>query len=133
MNTRYFRLSLIILANLLILTASVSAQEPMFGWYQPVNLGAAWTYENVDDPFDTYTESVFELFEYEGNPAYKMGRAADDYIILYSFRGVISVYAVVLPGEFLDPDHPGRVDRRHDLRRLLRDRDLRYHDDPGLG
>ena len=105
MNTRFFRLNLIILANLLIFTASVSAQEPMFGWYQPVNLGAAWTYENVDDPFDTYTESVFELFEYEGNPAYKMGRAADDYIILYSFRGVISVYAVVLPGEFLDPDH----------------------------
>ena len=105
MNNYSFRLCLFFLAGLLIITAPVFAQDPMFGWYQPVNLGATWTYENVDDPFDTYTETVFELFEYEGHPAYKMGRAVDDYIILYSFRGVISVYAIVLPEGLSDPDH----------------------------
>ena len=102
MSIRSFRLSLIILAGQLVITTSVSAREPMIGWYFPLNPGATWTYENVDDPFDTYTESVFETFEYEGHPAYKKGRAADDYVIVYSFRGTVTVYAVVLPEGTID-------------------------------
>lgn len=105
MNINPIRLHLIFLTGLLIFCAPVFAQAPMFGWYQPVNIEATWVYENVDDPFDTYTESVFQLFEYEGHPAYKMGRAEDDYIILYSFRGEISVYGVFHSGELHDPDH----------------------------
>jgi hypothetical protein len=97
MNIISFRLSLIILTGLLIITVPVTAQESLMGWYFPLNPGATWTYENLDDPFDTYTESVFEVFEYEGHPAYKKGRADDDYVVVYSFRGIVSVYAVVLP------------------------------------
>jgi hypothetical protein len=102
MTRRSFPFGLIILTGLLLVTTVALARDPVLGWYFPLNLGASWTYENVDDPFDTYTETVFEIFEYEGHPAYKKGRAADDYVVVYSFRGVVTVYAVVLPEETLD-------------------------------
>lgn len=104
MSKRTIHLGLIILAGLLIITAPVTAREPVMGWYYPLNLGASWTYQNVDDPFDTYTESVFDVFEYEGQPAYKLGRALDDYVVVHSTMGVVTVFAVVLPGKILDLD-----------------------------
>ena len=44
-----------------------------FSDYLPPTLGSYWTYQNADDPTDIYTDSVFEEFMFNGNPAVKVG------------------------------------------------------------
>jgi hypothetical protein len=80
---------------LLALFASTAAAAPLMGWYMPLHLGASWTYQNEDPPFDIVVDTVFELIEYEGHPAYRFGSDVDDHSIAWSEQGIIRLYAVV--------------------------------------
>jgi hypothetical protein len=78
------------------------AWAAMMGWYMPLHLGASWSYQNEDPPFDVVVDTVFELIDYEGHPAYRFGSDLNDHSIAWSNAGVITLYAVVAGGVVLD-------------------------------
>ncbi len=85
-------------------TAAPALAADMFGWYFPLVLGATWTYENVDIPGDTWVNSVFEEFTYEGHPAFKLGEDVANYTVIHRDGGVITVYAEAEAGIVHDLD-----------------------------
>lgn len=87
----------------LALGVGSAAAADWFGQYLPLCLGASWTYENFDNPADTYTRSVFGQTVYEGHPAYLYGTPADHNIIARDGY-VLTLYAVVDGGVTYDQD-----------------------------
>jgi hypothetical protein len=64
--------------------------------YSPGSLGSSWTYQNVANPSDTYTVSIFEkvIFNgFGGQPAVKFGTASNDYNICYNNGSSVNIYA----------------------------------------
>jgi hypothetical protein len=104
MRSQRFPALVVIVCALLIAVASPAPATDMMGWYFPLLLGASWTYENVDNPLDTFTETVFELIEYEGQPAWRFGTDIDNHSIVYRQGGIVTVYAEVDEGELIDLD-----------------------------
>jgi len=74
------------------------------GEFLPLHLGASWTYENRDVPGDTYTESVFDFFVYEGHAAFRLGFDLEDHSIVCSDGQTVSIYADVDNGQVIDFD-----------------------------
>jgi hypothetical protein len=61
--------SLMILSVFLFLQPVQSHAQLNFADYDPWDLGSSWTYQNIDDPSDQFTESVFDCPGFTGNPA----------------------------------------------------------------
>jgi hypothetical protein len=78
-----------------------------FADYFPIVLENSCTYQNVDNLSDTFTESVFEFYIFDGNPAYKVGDDKNNYAIVYSDGTTVTLYAVVDEGNLIDviPDY----------------------------
>ena len=93
------------LALLVICCTTIVAPPAAADWvgdYLPLIMGATWTYQNADPPYDQYTESVFELFEYDGNPAVRIGEGSYDHTIAFNDGYTLSVYAEVHGGVLYD-------------------------------
>jgi YVTN family beta-propeller protein len=76
-----------------------------FADYFPLGLGSSWTYTNVDDPLDTYTDTVFECSTFANDPACKIGPGPNNYGIGYNDGSSINIYATVENGDVNDfPD-----------------------------
>ena len=93
-------IALLALASILILPAPAVAE--WIGDYYPLTMYLHWSYQNVVPPFDTYTESVFEAIEYEGNPAVRYGENLDEHRIVHSDGQIVTVYAEVFDGVLYD-------------------------------
>ncbi len=67
--------------------------------YMPLVEGGSCAYANVDDPSDTFTNTVFECFTFEGNSVCKAGSAVDDYAVFSNDGTSIALYYVISEGE----------------------------------
>jgi len=76
------------------------------GDYYILILDSTWTYQNADPPYDMFTESVFDYFEYEGHLATRIGEDWNNHTIAFSDGHTVTVYAEVDEGVLhdLDPD-----------------------------
>jgi len=95
----------LLLLSLTLLNAAFclpAAADPRWmGDYLPLELGATWTYQNVEVPADMYAEAVFENLLYEGDQAVKYG-SPDEYRVVRNAGGVITVYAFAEDGVLFD-------------------------------
>lgn len=90
--------------SIAIISAPVAHAE-WVGQYWPLWVGNSWTYQNVDVPGDTYTETVFEYVVHDGHPAVKLGDP-HDYRIIGNTGRIITVYGECEDGVFQDyPQH----------------------------
>ena len=62
------------------------------------------SFQNPDDEWDVYVESVFEEITYDGHLAYRMGREPAEHVLAHSSRGVFTLYAQVDAGGLYDFD-----------------------------
>ena len=92
-----------ILALVLLLASPAGAD--WIGHYLPLWFGNSWTFENVDAPGDTYTETVFDAVIYDGDPALLFGEPGD-YSVIGNTGRVITVYAQTEEGVLVDFDPP---------------------------
>lgn len=93
------------LALLVICCTAILAPPAAADWigdYFPLIMGATWTYQNADPPYDQYTESVFDQFEYEGNLAVRKGEDSYEHTIVSSDGQTVTVYAEVHGGVLFD-------------------------------
>jgi len=82
--------------------SAAPAAADWLGEFFPLIYESYWVYENVDDPADTYTDTVFEIIEYEGQPAVRVGEDINDHMIASNDGQTLTVFAVVEDGETYD-------------------------------
>jgi len=99
------RALVLVVLGLVLAVLPPAAMADALGEYFPLWLGNAWTYENRDLPGDTYVDAVFELFAWEGQPAFKVGEPGD-YSVVASTGLVITVFAEFADGELIAYDPP---------------------------
>jgi hypothetical protein len=87
-------------AGALILAPAAGAD--WMGEFFPLHFGSTWTYQNRDIPGDIYTESVFEIIEYEGHSAVRVGIDADNHTIARREGLTITILAEVEDGLLFD-------------------------------
>ena len=98
----WIRSRILFLSLCLISIAAPRASAVWMGEYFPLCLGATWTFENLDEPGEFYTETVLELIEYEGQPAMRYGDDLDNHTIVGTDRQTVTVYAEVDDGVLYD-------------------------------
>ena len=99
------RASPLLLAMLAISCTAIAPPAATADWigdYYPLVMNATWTFQNYDPPFDQYTESVFEQFEYDGHPAVRRGEDYSEHTIAHSDGLLVTVYAEVHGGVLFD-------------------------------
>lgn len=97
----------LILSAAIVMTGSSGfvAEAASFADYVPLSLGSYWTYENAANSADTYTESVFESFVFNGHPAVKYGDVNGSYTIGFNNGYTVNLYGEVDSGGTLN-DYP---------------------------
>jgi hypothetical protein len=98
------KIGLAVISSFLLAAAPASAA--WMGFYFPMVFGTIWIYENADNPLDTFTESVFEIIEYEGETALRVGEDLDNHRIGFNDGQKITIYEVVENGLPIGLDQP---------------------------
>lgn len=77
-----------------------------FADYWPLALGNSWTYGNATDASDTFTNTVFEAFTFDTNPAFRFGRDADNHFIGFNDGAAFNLYGFMDAGvlDNFEPD-----------------------------
>jgi hypothetical protein len=87
----------LIFAGFFMLQA-LPANADWMGEYFPFFYQSYWIYENVDDPSDTYTQSVYEIVYYEGQTAVCLGQDAENHYIASNDGQTITIFGFVENG-----------------------------------
>ncbi len=95
----------VIFAVLAVTVGAITPPDATADWigdYYPLVMNATWTFQNADPPFDQYTESVFDPFEYDGHPAVRRGEDLSEHTVASSDGSTVTVYAEVHGGVLFD-------------------------------